>query len=120
MKGNNWRELRRSKQARQRDSIPEEWIVSPSLYQPIQTHLNVLELPISCGLLTSLEVRITETTDVDAILDMLRTSQWSSVEVTKAFYKRAMVAHQTVVPKVVLLSVDHTDAELVCLDKLFD
>lgn len=96
MKEQNWRELCYSKRARQRESIPEEWIISPSLYQPIETHPNVLELPITCGLLTAREIDITETTDVDAILQMLRTSQWSSVEVTKAFYKRAIVAHQTV------------------------
>ena len=96
MREDNWKELCCSKRAMLQESIPKEWIIPLNLYQPIRTHLNVLELPVTCGLLTAREIGITETTDVDTILHMLHTSQWSSVEVTKAFYKRAIVAHQSV------------------------
>ena len=96
MKEDNWKEICCSKRSMLQESIPKEWIIPPNLYKPIQTHLNVLELPGTSGLLTAREIGITETTDVDTILHMLHTSQWSSVEVTKAFYKRAIVAHQSV------------------------
>ena len=53
-------------------------------------------IPEQCGLLTARELEITNTTDVDVLLNKLPTSAWSSVEVTTAFYKRAIIAHQLV------------------------
>jgi hypothetical protein len=55
MNEHNWRGLCRSKPATRQELIPEEWIISPSLYQPIQMHIDVLELPVTCGLLTARE-----------------------------------------------------------------
>jgi len=42
------------------------------------------------------ELEITEIDDVSALLDKLAKGEWSSVEVTTAFYKRAIIAHQLV------------------------
>ena len=53
---------------------------------------NVLEVP---GILS---LEITETVDLDTILDKLRSGEWTSVETTTAYYKRASVAHQMVSP----------------------
>ncbi|KAJ6559051.1 hypothetical protein DFH09DRAFT_517365 [Mycena vulgaris] len=39
-------------------------------------------------------MEITETVDVQKILDKLRLAEWSSVLVTTAFYKRAIIAQQ--------------------------
>ena len=78
---------------------------------------SVLDVPATCGLLTPRELKITETTNVDTILQNLRTTEWSSVEVTTAFYKRAIIAHQ-------LVSNSFCDPLILVyyplLDKLFD
>lgn len=55
-----------------------------------------MDVPAKCGLLTARELEITETVDVDVILRKLSAAEWSSVEVTTAFLKRATVAQQLV------------------------
>ncbi|KAJ7134760.1 general amidase [Mycena epipterygia] len=72
------------------ESIPKEWIIEPLP----KDHLNVMDVPRQCGLLNDLELKITETVDVQTILDKLRLGEWSSVQVTTAFYKRAIIAQQ--------------------------
>lgn len=74
----------------QAESIPTEWIIPT----PPEDQLNVMNVPRQCGLLTDLEMDITETVDVQTILDKLCRAEWSSVQVTTAFYKRAIVAQQ--------------------------
>ncbi|KAG5727449.1 Acetamidase [Termitomyces sp. T112] len=86
----NWQHLAASKKARQQASIPKEWILKNI---PSQHELNVLTFPESCGLLTPQEVEITNT-HVDVLLDKLASAEWSSVAVTTAFGKRAIIAHQ--------------------------
>jgi len=88
-----WREICERKREDQRDSIPNDWRIQRL---PIRERPNVIDLPTSFGLLTGREVDITETVDVDYILRKLRSGEWSSVEVTTAFYKRAIIAHQVV------------------------
>ncbi|KAI0793475.1 general amidase [Abortiporus biennis] len=85
-----WEELVQEKRERQRSSIPPEWII-PSVTRGLT---NVLEVPSTCGLLSDKELEITGTSDASIILDKLATGQWSSVEVTTAFAKRAIIAHQ--------------------------
>ncbi len=87
-----WQEQVADKRKRLLASIPSEWIISPVPDdQP-----NVLDVPKTCGLLTDRELEITNTTDVSLILRKLATAEWSAVEVTTAFSKRAVVAHQVV------------------------
>ncbi|KAJ7675696.1 general amidase [Mycena polygramma] len=74
----------------QTESIPKEWIIAA----PPKDKLNVMDVPFQCGLLDKLEIEITETVDVQIILDKLRRAEWSSVQVTTAFYKRAIIAQQ--------------------------
>ncbi|CAE7114136.1 unnamed protein product [Rhizoctonia solani] len=89
-KREDWRTRAEKKRQRQLDSIPSEWRIPipPDQY-------NVLQVPYECGLLDPLEIEITDTTDVNRILENLKTGKWTSVQVTRAFYKRALVAHQT-------------------------
>ena len=89
----HWKDVCRLKRQSQRDSIPHQWLLPEP---PLSMNCSVLDVPETCGLLTSRELEITETTDVDIILENLRTMEWSSVEVTTAFYKRAIIAHQLV------------------------
>jgi len=87
----DWKELAAEKKQRQRDSIPKQWVIST----PSDAVLDVTTLPEECGLLSSKELEITNAT-VDGLLKNLAAGTWSSVEVTTAFYKRAVIAHQLV------------------------
>jgi len=89
--GNHWTDVVADKKRRQIESIPKEWLVSESV--PSDEVLDVTKYPEECGLLSPEEIKIT-TTGVDDLLKKLATSEWSSVEVTTAFYKRAIIAHQ--------------------------
>ena len=90
-----WKLLVADKRRRQQANIPPEWV----LKSPPAAHvIDVRAFPDTneCGLLTQREVMITNTTDVDLLLRKLTSAEWSAVEVTTAFYKRAIVAHQLV------------------------
>lgn len=88
----NWQTLCAQRKAKQLESIPKEWLIT----QPPEEQRNVQDVPKTCGLLTEREVEITDTIDIDIILGKLATGSWTSVEVTLAFYKRAIVAQQLV------------------------
>ncbi|KZS93000.1 general amidase [Sistotremastrum niveocremeum HHB9708] len=86
----SWEELAANKKRAQAESIPKEWLINT----PPDSQLNVSKVPLECGLLSEREVEITELKDVDVLLQRLAASDYSAVEVTTAFYKRAIVAHQ--------------------------
>ncbi|KAG6873896.1 hypothetical protein C0995_009675 [Termitomyces sp. Mi166 len=86
----NWQYLAASKKSRQQASIPKEWIL---MDLPSSNESNVLTFPDACGLLTPQEVEITNT-HVDMLLKKLASAEWTSVAVTTAFGKRAIIAHQ--------------------------
>lgn len=88
----NWKRICSAKKAAQSASIPSGWIIDV----PSETETNVLGVPARCGLLSQRELVITETTDVAYLLERLHSMEWSSVEVTTAFYKRAIIAQQLV------------------------
>lgn len=93
---NKWKSVIAEKRARQLASIPKEWILLPDELPAPQTKTDLLEFPRSCTrLLSPKELEITESS-VDILLSNLANSLWSSVEVTTAFYKRAIIAHQLV------------------------
>jgi amidase len=85
-----WQELAAEKKSRQTASIPKEWLIT----RPADVVLDVTDVPTSCGLLTARELEITAVSDVAVLLHKLATGEWSSVEVTTAFCKRAIIAHQ--------------------------
>lgn len=91
----NWISLCAARKQKQIDSIPKEWIIQ---LLPPGTTRNVLDVPYTCGLLSAKEIQITDTIDIQLLLTKLKTAEWSSVEVTTAFYKRAIIAHQLVGP----------------------
>ncbi|RPD82580.1 general amidase [Lentinus tigrinus ALCF2SS1-7] len=93
MTANTWQELVADKRRRQQAAIPPEWMLQSP---PDQSVLDVRGIPEQSGILSQQELEITNTTDVDVLLHKLATAQWSSVEVTTAFYKRAIIAHQLV------------------------
>lgn len=87
----SWKAICSDKKQRQEASIPQDWIVSP----PPKERLNVIDFPRESGLLTAIELTITES-DVETLLANLASGTWTSVDVTRAFYKRAILAHQVV------------------------
>ncbi|KAL6310386.1 general amidase [Sparassis latifolia] len=88
----HWKDLVAEKRLRQEDSIPKEWLISV----PPDSVLDVRNVPQECGRLSARELDITNTVDVAVLLKKLATAEWSSVEVTTAFYKRAIIAQQLV------------------------
>lgn len=87
-----WQDLVADKKQRQTASIPREWVIAV----PPESVLDVRAVPEECGLLSPKELEITNTVDVELILQNLASAKWSAVEVTLAFYKRAIVAQQLV------------------------
>lgn len=87
-----WETLVVDKRKRQNDSIPKEWLIT----LPSEDRLDVLNVPKECGILTTKELEITELDDVATLLLNLASGKWSSVEVTTAYCKRAIIAHQLV------------------------
>lgn len=88
-----WKTIAERKQRQRQDRLPQEWIISS---RPAPDRNNILDVPLTCGLLSKVEINITETSDATALLDALATKKVSSVDVVTAFSKRAAVAHQLV------------------------
>lgn len=87
-----WQELVADKKQRQQAAIPKDWLIG----QPPLDLLDVTGIPASSGLLTAFELEVTEAVDVGILFAKLATGEWSSVDVTRAYYKRAIIAHQVV------------------------
>jgi amidase len=88
-----WEKVAAERKQKQLDSIPKEWLITTSV---TDDRANVMDVPLTCGLLTERDLEITEVADVDYILQKLASAEWSSVEVTTAYYKRAIIAQQLV------------------------
>ncbi|KAF4612974.1 hypothetical protein D9613_010910 [Agrocybe pediades] len=88
----HWSEIVKEKKIRQAATIPKEWILTNL---PPKDALNVIDFPKKSGLLSEKENEITNT-EVGTLLQNLASGAWSAVEVTTAFSKRAIIAHQLV------------------------
>ena len=66
--------------------LPDELINNPPV--------NVSDVPRECGLLTLEDIAITENYDAVALAGAIASAQLTATEVTKAFAKRAIIAHQ--------------------------
>jgi amidase len=85
-----WEEIAQKRKQKQLDSIPKEWLIE----LPPEECTNVMDVPRTCGLLSTRELEITEVSDVNHTLAKLASREWSAVEVTTAFSKRAIIAQQ--------------------------
>ncbi|EMR90384.1 putative general amidase-b protein [Botrytis cinerea BcDW1] len=83
--------LSAQKKAAQHSLIPKEWRLSTEKYQSMS---NVMEVPLSCGLLDETEYQITSDYDATALLGLLKKGVFTAEQVTIAFCKRAAIAHQ--------------------------
>lgn len=79
------------------DAIPSDWRVSPELLASYPAGSDVRPLASKCGLLTSRELEITDTSkDATSLLEDLASGSVSAEEAVTAYAKRAAVAHQAV------------------------
>jgi len=90
----DWTDIAAKAQTRLRNSIPSEWRI-PQARLPPDSRLDVTGFPEECGLLTETELRITGSYATE-IVGAMAAGEWSAEEVTRAFCKRAAVAHQVV------------------------
>lgn len=97
-----WQEAAAVKRRERQASIPEGWLLSQSVLEGIPlgpesgTDVLALDLPRKCGLLTELDLAITETYSCRDLLQKLAAEELTSTQVTLAFCKRAAIAQQLV------------------------
>lgn len=90
----DWTDIAAKAQTRLINSIPAEWRIPPSKLPP-EDHLDVTEFPRQCGLLDATELKITESYAIE-IVGAVAAGEWTAEDVTRAFCKRAAIAHQVV------------------------
>ncbi|PSN62190.1 amidase [Corynespora cassiicola Philippines] len=86
----DYRIIAAEKKAERQSKIPKEWLLSQS-YDGLA---NLVDIPLTCGILSDVECNITSNFDATALLEKLKSGEWSSEQVTIAFCKRAAIAHQ--------------------------
>jgi amidase len=96
---NTWDKLVALKQKQIADDIPLEWRLPSTLiekYRKPDVNLIASDVVQSAGLLSQVELQITETKSATEIARQLKAGELSSVAVTTAFSKRAAIAQQLV------------------------
>lgn len=88
----NWRDKAVAKRATLAALIPDDLILA-SLPGP--DVLNVTAYPLN-SVLSPIDLEITDTADVAVLLEKMSTGVWTATQVTNAYCKRALVAHQLV------------------------
>lgn len=95
-KGETWEQIGARKRAALLASIPKEWVV-PTEILPTGSQNDVTIWPETSGWFTSEELAITDLS-ASELVSKLASRALSSVDVTKAFCKRAAAAHVLVRP----------------------
>ncbi|KAJ9603676.1 hypothetical protein H2200_011862 [Cladophialophora chaetospira] len=99
----DWQSKVSRKQQECRDAIPKEWLIPSQVLKPLNYPLDknpnrLIDLGIikKAGILSDREFAITEDYTVSDLLAKLASGEFTSVEVTTAFSKRAAMAQQLV------------------------
>jgi amidase len=92
----NWQSIVKQKRTEALNKIPKEWILSPEYVEKVLTNPSkgVLHVPKECGLLTTEELKITESYDAVDLTKLLAAGSLTSVALTTALCKRAAIAQQ--------------------------
>ncbi|EIW75737.1 general amidase [Coniophora puteana RWD-64-598 SS2] len=85
----DWRTLCSRRKQKQNENIPPEWRIQV----PSKDVQNVMDVPYTCGLLSPEELALTDR-DLDDLVADLTSGKLKSEDATRAFLKRAIVAHQ--------------------------
>lgn len=94
MSSESWKEISEKARKKLDASIPSEWRI-PKDKLPPPEQLDVTTFPARSGILTEIELAITESFATD-IVKKVAFGEWSAEDVTRAFCKRAAIAHQLV------------------------
>ncbi|KAF2194890.1 amidase [Zopfia rhizophila CBS 207.26] len=86
-----WQLVSWQKKDEQHSRIPKEWLLKSSPSSDVTTYLDIHR---KCGLLSQEELRITEEYDATGLAEAIRTRKLKSVDIVRAFCKRAAIAHQ--------------------------
>lgn len=89
-----WQSIAARKQAERDSRIPDEWRLPASTREAARSSTSVLNIPKTCGILSSAELKITQDYDAIGLLGELTIGKLKSEAVTLAFCKRAAIAHQ--------------------------
>ncbi|KAJ5824141.1 Amidase [Penicillium robsamsonii] len=94
----NWQDLVAAKRHECEQKIPQKWVLSAENVALAQESPRLLdiELPRRCGLLSDVELDLTENYTASQLLAKLGSGQTSSLAVTTAFCKRAAIAQQVI------------------------
>ncbi|CZT21591.1 related to general amidase [Ramularia collo-cygni] len=87
-----WQEISAKAKQKVLDDIPSEWRI-PTDKVPGDDVLDVTGIPAQCGLLSQLDLEITESFATEIVAKIAK-GEWSAEAVTTAFCKRASIAHQ--------------------------
>lgn len=92
--GETWEQIGARKRAALQASIPKEWVIPAELLPP-DSQNDVTTWPESSGWFTQEELAITDLSATE-LVSKLASGTFSSVDVIKAFCKRAAAAHTLV------------------------
>jgi hypothetical protein len=76
----------------QRENASKGWLPSPEKSTAISKGHNIRSFPLTSGLLSDVEISITESTP-NALLEHMRRKEWSAEDVLRAFCKRTGITH---------------------------
>ena len=93
-----WQELIEKKRADRETRIPKDWRLPEAISSKVspESRLSAFDLLRESALLTPEEIEITEKYDATTLLKLMAASKISCYDVTRAFCKRAAIAHQLV------------------------
>jgi len=89
-----WEEKAEQKRISLYNLIPQEWRLSESIIKNPPKNLTII--PSQCGILSKLDLEITEINDIEELAYRIAQGKYSAVQVTEAYCKRAAIAHQLV------------------------
>ncbi|KAL1800105.1 hypothetical protein ACET3X_000447 [Alternaria dauci] len=87
----DWQSVSRRKKEEQDGRIPKEWKLSSLPEAGVKSYTDI---PRKSGVLTKKELEITEQYDAVALAEAIKARELTCVDVTRAFCKRATIAHQ--------------------------
>jgi amidase len=88
----NYQTIAAEKMLQRQSKIPKEWLLHKSYHGAT----NLMDVPLTCGIMNNVECNITSNFDATALLEKLKGGAFSAEQVTIAFCKRAAIAHQLV------------------------
>lgn len=89
-----WQDISAKAKQKVLDDIPSEWRI-PADILPGDEVLDVTGFPAQSGILSKLELEITESFATEIVAKVAK-GEWTAEDVTRAFCKRAAIAHQLV------------------------